>query len=69
MFIHYADGSFHQGALLSLRGSTMRVAIAGFDDVCEFVLRGGEWVSERLEIVSFSFPPALGWHEQLAQAV
>jgi hypothetical protein len=68
MFIHYGDGSSQEGAILSLRGGTMRVAVAGLDDVCEFELRSGAWVSECLEVVSFSFPAGDGRTVHLARA-
>ena len=69
MLIHSADGSSREAAILSLAGETMRVAIAGCEDVCEFTLCRGQWVSERLDVIRFSFPPGPGKHEQFARAM
>ena len=68
MFIHYADGASREGIILSLRADTMRIAVAGSEDVCEFVLRGHQWISGDLEVVSFSFPFGANWRE-VARAV
>ena len=44
-------GSKLDGVLMAVCGPIMRVALAGFDDVAEFRLRGGQWFSEAGELV------------------
>ena len=68
MLIHYADGTSREGVILSLKSDQMRVAVAGSDDVCEFLLRGSHWISGELEVVSFSFPVGASGCEQIARA-
>jgi hypothetical protein len=48
-----------QGILLSLRGNEMRVAVKDADDVAEFRLECGVWISECCEPVTFQFPTAV----------
>lgn len=59
MLIHYGDGSVLAGILLSLRGGEMRVAVKDADDVAEFRLVNGVWISECCEPVTFEFPTAI----------
>jgi hypothetical protein len=59
MLIHYADGRVLAGILLSLKGSEMRVAVKDADDVGEFRLVNGFWISEACERVTFEFPTAI----------
>jgi hypothetical protein len=48
----------------------MRVAMAGCEDISEFSLVNGQWISlGRCEIVSFEFPPGLAQHERFKAAV
>jgi hypothetical protein len=58
MLIRYTDGTIRVGILLSLAGSTMRVAVRDEDDVAEFRLVSGRWISEDCEPVTFEFPLA-----------
>jgi hypothetical protein len=59
MLIHYRDGRVLAGILLSLKGSQMRVALKDADDVGEFRLVSGVWISDSCEPVSFEFPTAV----------
>jgi hypothetical protein len=59
MLIHYGDGRVLAGILLSLNGSQMRVAVKDADDVAEFRLVNGLWISECCEPVTFEFPTAI----------
>ena len=47
------------GILLSLKGPQMRVAVKDADDVEEFQLIDGFWISEEGESVTFEFPTAI----------
>jgi len=58
MLIHYTDGRILTGILLALSGAIMRVAIKDADDVAEYQLISGQWVSEDCEPVTFEFPLA-----------
>lgn len=55
MAIRYPGGFSHEGIILSLNGSAMRVAIKGFEDVVEFKLADGGWRSQADEPVLFVF--------------
>jgi hypothetical protein len=59
MLIHYGDGRVLAGILLSLQGNQMRVAVKEADDVVEFRLVNGLWISECCEPVTFEFPTAI----------
>jgi hypothetical protein len=59
MLIHYGDGRVLAGILLSLMGSQMRVAVKDADDVAEFRLVNGLWISECCDPVTFEFPTAI----------
>jgi len=59
MLLHYGDGRVLEGILMSLRGNQMRVAVKGADDVMEFRLESGVWISECCEPVTFGFPTAV----------
>lgn len=58
MLIHYADGRILVGIILALTGSVLRVALRDEDDVAEYRLVNGQWISEDCEPVSFEFPLA-----------
>jgi hypothetical protein len=58
MLIRYTDGRVLAGILLVLTGSLMRVALRDEDDVAEYRLVSGRWVSEDCEPVTFEFPLA-----------
>ena len=58
MLIRYADGRLMEGILLILAGGFMRVAAKNEDDVVEYRLINGCWVSEDCETVTFEFPLA-----------
>ena len=53
MLIKYANGSVQEGVLVSLRGGQMRVATKNGDDLLEFNLVQGIWISEHCEPVTF----------------
>ena len=57
--IRNSDGASQDGVLLSLQGDTMRIAGKGSDDILEFRLVSGKWVSEDCEVVTFEFPLAV----------
>ena len=48
MLLHYADGRVLAGVLLIIKGNQMRVAVKDADDIAEFQLMNGVWVSEVL---------------------
>ena len=58
MLIRYSDGRILAGILLALAGSSMRVALKDEDDVAEYRLLSGRWISEDCEPVTFEFPLA-----------
>jgi len=58
MLIRYGDGRILTGILLALTGSAMRVAVKDEDDVAEYRLVNGRWISEDCEPVTFEFPLA-----------
>ena len=53
MLIKYASGSILEGVLVSLRGNQLRVAPKNGEDLLEFNLVEGIWVSEHCEPVTF----------------
>jgi hypothetical protein len=55
MLIRYPSGEVLEGVMLSIQGAIMRVAIKGSDDVTEYQLLNGAWVSEDCEPVTFDF--------------
>jgi len=57
--IRHSDGAAQDGVLLSLQGDAMRIAGKGSDDVLEFRLIHGKWVSEDCDVVTFEFPLAV----------
>lgn len=59
MQIRFAGGRFLDGMMLTLQGSVARIAIRDEDDVAEFRLVNGQWVSEDCETVTFDFPLAI----------
>ena len=64
MLIHTKDGTSRYGLIVGLAGNVMRVAVADCEDVSEFKLVDGVWISsDRCEVVSFEFPPGLSQHE------
>ncbi len=58
MLIRYSDGRILVGILMALMGSMMRVALKDEDDVAEYRLVNGQWISEDCEAVTFEFPLA-----------
>lgn len=58
MLIRYTDGRIVAGILLALCGTAMRVALKNEDDVAEYRLVNGHWISEDCEPVTFEFPLA-----------
>ena len=59
MLIKYASGLVQEGLLISLRGSRLRVAPKDSDDLLEFNLVEGIWLSEHCEPVTFDLTPGL----------
>lgn len=59
MLLHYGDGRVFEGILMSLKGDRMRVAIKDADDIAEYRLECGVWISECCETVTFEFPTAI----------
>ena len=55
ILIHYRNGRFQQGIVLSFGDQLMRIAIKDSDDAAEFRLINGVWVSEDCEIVRLEF--------------
>lgn len=55
MTIKYADGNAAEAMLLSRTDTTIRVAMAGADDVREFSNINGTWVSDDCEPVLIEF--------------
>ena len=56
--IRHSDGATQEGVLLCLQGVMLRIAGKGSEDVLEFHLVHGKWVSEDCEVVTFEFPLA-----------
>ena len=59
MWIRCSDGRLLPGILLALIGDHMRVALPEMDDVAEYRLINGRWISEDCEPVTFEFPLAV----------
>ena len=57
--IRHSDGATQEGVLLCLQGVMLRIAGKGSEDVLEFHLVHGKWVSEDCEVVTFEFPLAI----------
>ena len=57
--IRHSDGAAQEGVLLSLQADMLRIAGKGSDDVLEFRLVHGKWVSENCDVVTFEFPLAI----------
>ena len=56
MLVRDLKGSKRPAVILALIGSTMRVALKDNDDVEEYRLLNGTWVSGQCEPVTFEFP-------------
>jgi hypothetical protein len=69
MLIRYEDGSVREAILVSLTGAVMRVATERDEDLLEFRLREGAWISEQCEVVTFEFPPGIGQYDQFRSLV
>jgi hypothetical protein len=69
MLIRFPDGSAKEAVLVSLTGGVMRVAVARVEDLWEFRLVEGAWISDECEVVSFEFPPGIAKHEEFRLAV
>jgi len=55
MHIRYSNGHALEGVILSLAPNMARVAVRDRDDVAEFRLVAGQWLSEEREPVVFEF--------------
>ena len=70
MIIHSKDGSSRYGLIVGLTGSVIRVAVADCEDMSEFNLMNGVWISfDRREVGSLEFPPELTEHEYFKAAI
>ena len=56
VLVRSADGAKHPAVVLSLIGSTIRVAMKDREDVEEYHLVNETWVSTQCEPVTFEFP-------------
>ena len=56
MLIRYSDGKILIAIVLALTGPVLRVALKDSDDVTEFRLVDGSWLSEDRGPVTFDFP-------------
>jgi hypothetical protein len=59
MLIRYSSGCLFEAIILSLSSDSLRVARKDADDVLEFRLVNGVWLSEDLEAVTFDFTMAV----------
>lgn len=59
MLIKYASGLIQEGILISIQGNRLRVAPKNSDDVVEFKLVEGLWLTEDCEPVTFDLTPAV----------
>lgn len=55
MIVRYSDGSFVEGVVHRLVGSSLRATIAGADDAVEYTLFEDGWTSEMGAGVTFEF--------------
>ena len=55
MTIRFEDGRTVEGVILSRTENAMRVVIKGSDDVAEFIVANGAWLSEDLRPVQIEF--------------
>ena len=55
MTIRYPNGKTSEGIILTRGEQTVRVAVKGSDDVCEFCNVNGTWVTEDLQPVQIEF--------------
>ena len=56
MLVRASDGKKRAAVILALTGQVMRVALKDTDDVMEYKLINGTWISEDCEPVTFEFP-------------
>ena len=56
MLVRNSSGAKHPAVILALNGSILRVALKDSDDVEEYRLLNGTWVSAHCEPVTFEFP-------------
>jgi hypothetical protein len=56
MLVRNSNGTQRPGVILAIAGDTMRVALKDSDDVEEYRLVNGTWVSGHCEAVTFEFP-------------
>jgi len=70
VLIRFNDGRSLHGLIVGLTGDTMRVVIPGREDIFEFNLVNGQWVSpDTCELVAFEFPLGLAQHEYFKAAL
>jgi hypothetical protein len=60
MFIRYPDGSYVEGAIHRIEGSTVRATVGGVDDAIEYTLIQNGWTSQSGVVVTFEFTPGRG---------
>jgi hypothetical protein len=56
MRVKYTDGRTVAAVILALSGPIMRVALKDTDDVAEYQLVNGSWITDDWETVTFEFP-------------
>jgi len=56
MIIRRLNGETRAAIVLALTGGQLRVALKDSDDVAEFHLVNGNWISDDCEPVTFEFP-------------
>ncbi len=56
MLVRDSKGARQPAVILALTAGTLRVALRGGDDVEEYRLVNGTWVSTQCEPVTFEFP-------------
>lgn len=59
MLIKYASGLVREAILISIRGNRLSVAPRDSDELLEFKLVEGVWVSENCEPVTFDLTPGV----------
>lgn len=68
MIIRYTDGRSVEGVLLARDENRIRVALKDCDDVSEFVIVSGVWVSEDCEPVRVEFAWQTAKHVDVSEA-
>ena len=64
MIVRYPGAGSVAAVLLGASGNIIRLAMDGWDDVAEFRLVNGEWLSEDNETVDIDSKPEPRWAEK-----